>query len=131
MAFGNKDKLLKTMNVLDNLNGDGEPDAAVIISNLKDLSENIREAAEPYTVDALLNGLPPMEADRVNVLAGFIRTGQHEVKTSLLHDAQRLEMMSRTQDSSPVNTRRIHEWWNQTYTKYKQWLAVVEAVTAH
>lgn len=134
-AFGNKDQLIKIMSVLDNANGGGEPDAAVIISNLKELAETVREAADPNMLEALQNGLPPSGADP-NVLAGFIRSGQHDVKTSLISDARQLEMMLRSQgnssvSSSQVNTRHIHEWWTATYAKYKQWLTMADAVTTH
>jgi hypothetical protein len=84
--------------------GDGVPDPAVLIYHLKYLSETLEEVAPPYLVEVLRNSLPPTTDPDFNfTLANFIRSGQHEIKTSLRHDAQQLERMSNRQFEQMTN----------------------------
>jgi hypothetical protein len=125
-ALGNKKDLERVVATLSNLGADGTPGPELLIFHLKYLSEELDEVADPALVDALQNGLPPMGQNSVTALTNFIRSGQHEIKTSLLRDAQQLEAMNKTQKPEAVR-----EWCAHTIEKYKQWLARAEAVSAH
>lgn len=125
-AFGNKKNLARVVATLSNLNGIEESSPDLLIYHLRSLSEGMDEVAESYMVEALRNGLPPQGTYSVSALTNFIRSGQHEIRTSLLSDALQFERLIKTQ-----NTEAIGKWCAQTIVRYKQWLALAEAVSAH
>ena len=125
-ALGNKKNLDRVMATLSTLNGNGESNPELLMSDLKSLSEGMDDVAESYLVDVLQNGLPPQAKDAVSVLTNFIRSGQHEIRTSLLRDARQLEMLLKTQ-----NPEAIKQFYEKTIAKYTQWQALAEAVSAH
>ena len=124
-AIGNKKNLERVVTTLSNLSPNETPGPELLIFHLKYLSEDLDEVADPSMVDSLQNGLPPLGQNSATGLTNFIRSGQHEIRTSLLRDARQLEVMSRTQ-----KPEAIREWCARTIEKYKQWLARAEAVSA-
>jgi hypothetical protein len=128
-AVGNRALLERTVAVMDNLSGGDGPSVDVILFQLKYLYEGMSEMAEPAMIETLQNGLPRGRSDSTAALGSFIRAGQHEVKTSLMADARWLEEMNK--HSAPLNqATNVEDWWERTHSKYKEWLALVEKVTA-
>lgn len=125
-ALGNKKNLDRVMTLLSTLDGNGEPSPELLMYDLKTLSEGMDDVADPYLLGVLLNGLPPQSNDAGPGLTNLIRSGQHEIRMSLLSDAQQLEMLIRTQ-----NAEAIRKWCATTMAKYKQWQALAGAVSAH
>jgi hypothetical protein len=125
-ALGKKKNLDRVVATLSNLSANETPSPELLLFHLKYLSEEMNEVAEPYMVDALQSGLPPLGQNSVTTLTNFIRSGQHEIKTSLLRDARQLEAMSKTQKPEAVR-----EWCARTMAKYKQWLVLAEAISSH
>jgi hypothetical protein len=125
-ALGNKKNLDRVVATLSNLNGNEESSPEVLVYQLRSLSEGMDEVAESSMVEALRNGLPPEGTYSVSALTNFIRSGQHEIKTSLTGDAWQLERLTKTQ-----NPEAIRKACARTIVKYTQWLALAEAVSAH
>jgi hypothetical protein len=125
-ALGNKRNLDRVMAVLSSIDGNGESIPDLLIYHLRSLSAGMDEVAEPFLAETLRNSLPPEGNYSMSGLTNFIRSGQHEIKTSLLWDAQMLERLIKTQDAEALKT-----WCTRTLAKYTQWHALAEAVSAH
>lgn len=125
-AAGNKKNLERVVTTLSNLSPNETPGPELLLFHLKYLSEEIDEVADSSMADVLRNGLPQLGQNSVTALTNFIRSGQHEVRTSLLRDARQLEAMSKNQ-----KPEAIREWCARTIEKYKQWLARAEAISSH
>lgn len=125
-ALGNKKNLDRVVATLNDLSANETPGPELLIYHLRSLSEVMDEVAEPYMVESLQSKLPPLGQNSGTTLANFIRSGQHEIKTSLLRDAGQLEAMSKTRKPEAVR-----EWCARTIEKYKQWLALAAAVSSH
>jgi hypothetical protein len=126
-AIGNKKLLQRVVATLENLSGGEEPNTAELIYYLRYLYQEMDEVAEPYLAERLQNSLPPPHGpDSIVFLTNLIRSGQHEIRSSLLSDAQQLEGINKTQ-----NAEAIRALCARTVAKYKEWLAAAEAATAY
>jgi hypothetical protein len=125
-AYGNKTNLDRVIATLDNLNGVEEFNPGLLVYELKSLSDGMDEVADDSMAQRLRNGLPAEGNYSMSALTNFIRSGQHEVKTSLAWDSQRLERLIKTEKPEAIKT-----WCAQTMSKYKEWLALADAVAAH
>ena len=125
-ALGNRDHLERVVATITNLSGDGEPSPAELAFHLKYLCDSLEEVATPYLVDSLRNGLPPTkDPDSDFTLGNFIRSGQHEIKSSLRYDAEQFERMSKSQNIEAVRAMSA-----RVIRKYKEWLAASQAITS-
>lgn len=125
-ALGNKNHLERVVAALSNL-GSGEPDTGQLIFQLKYLHDTLEEAAPPYLVDSLRNGMPPTnDPDAEVYFRNLIRHGQHEIKSSVQSDAAQLERMSKSQNIEALKRQSA-----LVVAKYKTWLAASEAVAVH
>lgn len=125
-AMGNKKNLDRAIAMLSYLNGNEESLPDLLIYHLRSLSEGMDEVAEPYMADALRNSLPPEGNYSMSALTNFIRSGQHEIKTSLRGDALTLEILIKSQ-----NPKALKAWCAATIEKYTRWHALVKAVSGH
>lgn len=124
-SLGNKRNLDRVISMLNTVEQNKELIPELLMSDMKALSEAMDDAPESDLLDVLKRDLPPQSDNAATVLTNFIRSGQHEVKVSLLRDALQLERLIKTADRAAVN-----EWSAKTIAKYKQWQARAEAVSA-
>jgi hypothetical protein len=91
------------------------------------IAGGIEEVAEPYLLNDLLSNLPEREPDKVLSLGSFLRHGQHEIKTSLLADAQELDGLAGKGLETHVEAKIVAEWLARTKAKYADWLVAAQA----
>ena len=125
-SLGNKKNLEGVVATLNNLNGSDESNPELLAYQLRVLSEGMDEVAEPSLAQTIRKGLPAEGDYSMSALTNFIRSGQHEIKTNLASDAWQLQRLIKTQ-----NREAVKKWSAQTIAKYKQWLALAEAVSPH
>lgn len=126
-AIGNKKQLQRVVAALENLSEGHESNPAELIYHLRLLYQELDDAAEPYLAERLQNSLPPTYGpDSIVPLTNLIRSGQHEIRSSLQNDAWALDMMVKTQ-----NAEAIRALCARTVAKYKKWLAESEAATSY
>lgn len=125
-AMGNKKNLNRAIAMLGYLNGNEESLPDLLLYHLRSLSEGMDEVAEPHMTDALRKSLPAEGNYSMSALTNFIRSGQHEIKTSLRADALTLEILIKSQ-----NPKALKAWCATTIEKYTRWHAMAEAVSGH
>jgi hypothetical protein len=123
-AAGNKLHLRNVVAALDYLDQGGQFDPIVIGNQLRFLRESLGEVAEPLMITTVQKSLPMIPADSGPAIASFLRSGMHEIRTSLERDERAIEVLSKRN-----NPELIKAWWSRTYQKYKTWLATAESVS--
>jgi len=124
-ASGNKEQLERIVATLNNLSSSGEPNPAELTFHLRYLLDTWVEVAPADLVIALRDGLPASnDADIDFKLGNLIRSGQHEIKTSVRNDVQRLEGMSKngSEERGSINGKLV-------IAKYQAWLAAANAIS--
>ncbi|HEX6718686.1 MAG TPA: hypothetical protein VF088_16385 [Pyrinomonadaceae bacterium] len=119
-ALGNRKNLERVVNSIRSLN-----DPAELSQQLNYLQEGMNEEAEPYLVDTLRVMLPTLPADATDGIISFIRSGMHEVKVSLLADAQHFKQLSERN-----NPELSKQWVERTKAKYERWWAAAVDMTS-
>jgi len=126
IALGNRDNLRRVVATLGNLNQAELWKPEDFIYQMKSLAAGIVEGEDPAMIESLRAGLPPEGNYSTSALGNFIRSGQHEIKTSLLADARVLESLMKRGNVDTVNDR-----CGKILVKYKEWLVIAESVSAH
>lgn len=103
---------------------------AEITYYFRTVADGIEETAEPHLVNDLQSHLPELGSETVPSLAKFLRHGQHEIKTSLLADANDVESISARGLETHVETKVVAEWLARTKAKYADWLTAAQAIAA-
>lgn len=119
-ALGNRRNLERVIQSIGYLT-----DAAELAQQLDYLQQNMNEEADPYLVDTLRAMFPTITADGTDALTNYIRSGMHEVKTSLLTDAQHLQALSKY--NNPKLSKRGVE---TTKAKYERWWTAAQNMTS-
>jgi hypothetical protein len=118
--------------VLELFNSWGERDnlsPAEITYHFRSVASGIEETAEPHLLNELQSHLPELSSETIPALGKFLRHGQHEIKTTLLADAQHVELISARGLETQVETKIVAGWLARTKAKYAGWLAAAQSVT--
>jgi len=118
-ALGNYNNLQRVIDPIRVAN-----DAAELSQLLKSLSEAMNEETEPYTVE-LLRSMFSVTLEDTAALNGFIRSGMHGVKVSLMRDSEYLRFIS--EKGSPQVIKAMVE---RTRSKYEQWFIAARNMTS-
>lgn len=126
-SLGHLQPLSRVVELFNSWNDRDNLSPAEIAYHFRSMASGIEEVAEPYMLNDLLSNLSEREPDKVHSLGNFLRHGQHEIKTSLLADAQVLESRASKGLEPQVETKIVAEWLPRTKAKYADWLAAAQA----